>query len=291
MEVSKSTSGVVASLPSAAVAIAQGITSGKVSPKFHAKGLGADIVDGSRLCNLQQRKRLKVFADKRDAFHSLRQAGGNTQQIARAVGPPSTLYTVDCFGIIDSALHNVRVSVAASASTETAGNKTDLVFYALDGQFGTLDPAFDAHGLPIKQWAQAIWEHTYSHEQLCQAIRFARLKLANAKGSPWAVVTGPAAALVATMQRIGWALLSPHVATDERGQRLHFGKDPPAAITSAVHRSVRAWRLRRIANALPGLAPKHLDVCSQIDPPSVLIDFAFAIKGMLRGKAPNAIVR
>ena len=53
MEVSKTKSVVVASLPSAAVAISQGIVSGKLHPAFHAKGLGADIVGGSRRCTVQ----------------------------------------------------------------------------------------------------------------------------------------------------------------------------------------------------------------------------------------------
>ena len=74
----------------------------------------------------------------------------------RPVGPPATLYTVDCFGISDSALHNTRDTIAAGASTETAGKNPDLVLYAIDGAHGTLDPAFDAHAIPIKMWAQAV---------------------------------------------------------------------------------------------------------------------------------------
>ena len=141
------------------------------------------------------------------------------QQIARPVGPPSTLYTVDCFGISDSALHHARTSIAASASTETSGKNPGAVLYAIDGQFGTLDPAFDAHALPIKQWTQGIWDNTYTHEELSQATRIARARISHAKRSPWAIVTGPAAALILTMERIGWKLLSPYFATDHRRQR------------------------------------------------------------------------
>ena len=77
--------------------------------------------------------------------------------MARAVGPPATLYTVDCFGISDSALHNTRVTIAASASTDRAGKNPDLVLYAIGGADGTLYPAFDAHVIPIKMWALGIW--------------------------------------------------------------------------------------------------------------------------------------
>ena len=292
MNVSAKKSVVVSSLPTAAVAIAEGIETKKVSPTFHAKGLGADIVGGSKRCTQQQRKRLKVFSDKRESFHSLRQAGGNTQQIARAVGPPSTLYTVDCFGISNAALQQVRSSVAASASTDTAGKNPDAVLYAIDGQFGTLDPAFDAHALPIKQWAQGVWDATYSHEDLMQAISLARIKIDRAKGSPWSVVTGPAAALLLTLDRIGWKLLNPFCATDHRGQRWHFGKDPPAAITKAVHHSVRAWRLRRLMVAFPALEPSHFDVCTTSDDaPSIMVDFGFALKTLFKGKPAKAYAR
>ena len=163
-----------------------------------------------------------------------------------------------------------------------------MTFFAIDGQYGTLDPAFDAHTLPTKQWAQAIWDNTYSQTELSQAIRLARLKINNAKGSPWTVVTGPAAAVLLTMQRIGWTLLSPYTATDDRGQRWHFSEDSPAAISKAVQNSVRTWRLERIALALPGIAPNHLDICSALETTSMLIDSGLAVNALLKGKLANA---
>ena len=137
--------------------------------------------------------------------------------------------------------------------------------YAIDGQFGTLDPAFDAHALPIKQWAQGICDATYNHEELMQAVSLARDKIARAKGSPWSVAIVCAAALLLTMGRIAWKLLDPFCAMDHKGQRWHFGKDPPAAIAKAVHQSVRAWRLRRLMAAFPALEPSHFDVCTASD--------------------------
>ena len=131
-------------------------------------------------------ERFEDLRGQTGSLYSLRQAGANTQQMARAVGPPATLYTVDCFGIGNSALHNTRVTIAASASTETAGKNPDLVLYAIDGLHGTLDPAFDAHVIPMKMWAQGIWDGTVSHAKLCQATRLARLRLNAAKGSQWA---------------------------------------------------------------------------------------------------------
>ena len=98
MEVSKTKSVVVATQPKIAVAIADGVVSGKVKRVFHAKGLGADIVGGGKRSTVQQRKRLKVFNNKRPAFHSIRQAGGDTRQMARAVGPPGALYSTQRFG-------------------------------------------------------------------------------------------------------------------------------------------------------------------------------------------------
>ena len=51
---------------------------------------------------------------------------------------------------------------------------------------------------------------------------------------------------------------------------------------------VRAWLLKRIALALPGIAPVHLDICAAIDEPSILVDFGFALKALLKDKPTKA---
>ena len=90
------------------------------------------------------------------------------------------------------------------------------------------------------------------------------------------------------MERIGWKLLSPYFATDHRGQRWQLSKDPPAAIAKAVQHSVRAWRLQRLIQALLGLAPEYIDVCAPLDSPSLLVDFGFALKALVKGKSAKS---
>ena len=122
-----------------------------------------------------------------------------------------------------------------------------------------------------------------------RAATLARNKVAHTKGSPWAVVIGPAAALLLTMERIGWKLLNPFAAVDHLGQHWHFGKDPPAAIATAAQHSVRAWRLQRLIVAFPAIAPSYFDVCTASDEtPAILFDFGFALKALLKGKPAKA---
>ena len=80
----------------------------------------------------------------------------------------------------------------------------DHMLNAIDGASGTLDPAFDAHVLPIQTWATAWWEHWRSEATMREALAEAILKLSSTKGSLWRLVTGPVATLVASAIRIGW---------------------------------------------------------------------------------------
>ena len=193
-----------------------------------------------------QKKRIGTFKAQLARYNHLRTLGVRTDCMVQATGASAMLYGVDGIGVSDTMLQHARTAAARAAAPQAGGKNTDSVFHAIDGAAGTADPAFNAHVLPIKQWTQGIWDHTYTHEELTQATRFARPKVAHAKGSPWAVVTGPAAALIVTMERIDWKLLSPYCAIDHKGQRWHFGKGPPAAIAKPVQQSVRTWRLHRL---------------------------------------------
>ena len=82
----------------------------------------------------------------------------DVHQITRAIGPAKTLYSVEHFGISDTALKDNRTAIAATASSETHGKHTDTTLYILDGPKGTMDTAFDAHAMPIKHWAWALWD-------------------------------------------------------------------------------------------------------------------------------------
>ena len=48
--------------------------------------------------------------------------------------------------------------VARAASPQAGGKSPDIILWMLDGQSGTLDPAFNAHVCPLMYWALANYQ-------------------------------------------------------------------------------------------------------------------------------------
>ena len=71
--------------------------------------------------------------------------------------------------------------------------------------------------------------------------------------SPWLVTTGPVAALLNSLARIGWSVLSSAQLRDDRGQIYDLRLDPPVVVCRAAQASVRRWRLARVAHAFHGM--------------------------------------
>ena len=152
-------------------------------------------------------------------------------------------------------LQIIRSRVARAASPQAGGKSPDFVLWSLDGQSGTLDPAFQAHTEPLKMWATAWWDGWFTPDVLQQAFAEASIKVASSDKSWWGRTAGPVAAFVATMRRIGWMLPSAREIIDDNGASWSFDLDSPAALVKACQDAVRRWRLGRIGEALPGLVP------------------------------------
>ena len=69
----------------------------------------------------------------RNAFPSLRAVGADVHQMTRAVGPAKLMYAVGHYGMSDTALRENRSSMAASASSDTAGRDIDTNLHVIDG--------------------------------------------------------------------------------------------------------------------------------------------------------------
>ena len=63
------------------------------------------------------------------------------------------------------------------------------------------DPAFDAHLMPIGDWATAVWESCMPERAMERLAAKAKQKLRKAKNA-WGKVEGPAAAMVASWQKV-----------------------------------------------------------------------------------------
>ena len=85
-------------------------------------------------------------------------------------------------------------------------------------------------------------------------MRRAKLELTKAKRQ-WAAVKGPAAAMVATLARLGWTVVdAARVYTDKR-EEVDFVKDPPARVKQHINDSVRRWRWK-LAGLVVGEGPE-----------------------------------
>ena len=120
-----------------------------------------------------------------------------------------------------------------------------------------MDPAFEAHASPALHWSMALWPKWFPRDQLQMAFTDASLRLAARTGSPG---NGPASALVASLERLGWIMPSFTEAVDDLGTSWRFDLDSPGAIATACRDSVRRWRIRRVGIAVPGLIPEACDV-------------------------------
>ena len=287
LNVSRSKSVVVASKLSIATEIAKRTLSKCLKPTRMAKLLGTAATGGKRRSTKVTAGRTAVFKKTLKRMWSLRKAGANTRQMARAAGTSAVVYGDDIQGCADSVLTAKR-SVIARAAAPAGGGKNPLkVLYALDGASGTLDPAFDAHVLPIKHWALAWWESWVEPEQLQKAFD-SRMTLSVEHRGQWSRVAGPTAALDRSLQRVHWRWLSAHTFLDHDGATWDCRLDPPAAIVKAMKRAVRLHRLNEIARNHGDLIPECADVGNgRSDFGLQVIDFASTISRLVNGKVAS----
>ena len=92
-----------------------------------------------------------------------------------------------------------------------------------------MDPAFEAHALPVVRWATADWEGWADIDAMDSAA--ADAWPAGAAPPRWNKVAGPAAA---TLARIGWSWPNGRTFIDDINVRWSVFSESPAAIRAAV---------------------------------------------------------
>jgi hypothetical protein len=225
----------------------------------------------------------------------LRKAGISARKYVKAAGLPSISYGVDVCGLSDSMLRDFRRAVVAAAAPPNAGKNPDLALDALDAVGSPIDPAFDAHVSPIKQWATAWRESWTDQEVLQQAWGAAERVLRECTGSVWCKVTGPVAATIATAQRLSWKMTDARVFTDDVGDSYDCMLDSPAAIAAAVIRSVQRWQVNKATHELPLARPAGCDLdlgASTEVAATVVLDTRLALSRVLKGaRAVTKVVK
>ena len=263
MQVAPKKSFALAGRPTLSRALCSALPQRTVSHATSAKLLGADNASGRRRSTRVVQARIKQVKKSCHKYRRLRRLGFNTRLMAQTAANPKMCYGVESMGVSDSVLHSMRTSMSHLLSPSNHGKNADLVLLAHDLSCGTVDPAFNAHVAPVKAWALAWWQQWQPPERLQAAYVIAKAKIRKAKQlkcSPWQVVSGPTAALILTLERIGWDTSRHDQTTDDMGQGWSYMSDSPAAIQAAVRDSVRRWRAKRIAQAIPSLIPMTPDV-------------------------------
>ncbi len=212
-----------------------------------AKSLGVGVAAGTRRHVGVLRSRLKAFTKRLPLYRHLRRSGVNTAGLVRTGGLPAMAYGCEVSGVSPQMLLAQRRAAAAAVSAAAAGKDLNLSLILADATpRQATDPAFPAHVDVIGGWAEAVWSSWVPRRVLAKLAAAARLKLAVA-AKPWAAVTGPAAATVATMARIGWTLTSESTACTDDGTLLNFAVDPPVVVKRHVVGSVRRWQWKQVA--------------------------------------------
>ena len=126
----------------------------------------------------------------------------------------------------------------------------EMALVLADGRRGeAADPAMEAICQPIFFWARAVWHRWLPMAALRSALKDSRNRMAKAKRQ-WGVVRGPSAALVATVERIGWRIASTTELVTDEGRKLLLDADSPVVILAEAKDATRRWRLRNIQESV-----------------------------------------
>ena len=222
--------------------------------RHRVTSLGSGLGAGRRRNALVVATRLAKFVCRRGRFRRLRRVGVRTDRLMRTGGTAALQFGQATTGVSNAALLRQRRAVAAATVTSMGGGDLDITLMLADGgPRGRADPAFAAHTEPIGHWAMAVWEAWMPRRGLTRLASAAARRLSESR-RPWSVVYGPAAAFVASAQRLGWVVHDACEVSMDNGQPLHFGLDSPCFVKRLVDESVRRWRWRRVEARLESLA-------------------------------------
>ena len=222
------------------------------------KSLGVGMASGARRNVKVQASRFRTFAARLRNYAKLQRSRVATARIIRTGGKATMTYGDDVAGVSDAALLSRRRAVAAAVSTSTHGRDLELALILTDStEKQHIDPAYDAHLLPIGRWAEAVYMAWCPLPLLRASVARAIARLSGA-ARPWGKVHGPAAAAVASAHRLRWTVRGATVFVTDRGRILDLTLDPPAVVRKEVAEAVTRWRWARVADQHPHLA-RHPD--------------------------------
>lgn len=220
--------------------------------------LPAALGAGTRRNSANLNGRLRKFRGRTVRFRKLKQVKVDASRLVRTGAVKAMTYKQAVAGVANTTLLAQGRAVAAAVAPAVCarGQCLDMTLMLAGGTAKRrADPAHDAHMMPIGQWAQAVWHEWLPLKALSKLIASAKRTVRMLQPCEvWKQVKGPATAMVASAQRIGWAVCdASHLVTDE-GVSLDLKSDSPVVIERMVQSAVRRWRWRRVAT-------KHSHLC------------------------------
>ena len=255
MQVSVKKSVAVAYRPRLADKVVALSTTNKLHRVSGTKTLGAPSGGGRRRFVKPAVERIKTQKARLKRYRTLRRQGVNTSVLMRTAGCPSMLYGTEVMGVADGQLKSARSTGAAAIAGDAGGTSPDLVLLFADASGARTDPAYEAHATPVKHWALAWWEKRQPRDDMIGSFNQAVARLRNSCNTVWNRVAGSTAALIGTIWRLSWVLLSPSRCLTDAGEKVDFECDTPACITQLVCQSVRRRQLARAAAHYDHLLP------------------------------------
>ena len=251
LEISDTKSEGIASSPTLALALSSALRDLRIRFSLGCRSLGGNMSATRQRRASLTRGRITALRARRSRFARLRAGGVHTARFFRAGWNAAVSWGIHVVGIATTPLQAWRREVARGCSAAASGKSVDLALVLADSRASqATDPAFDAHTLPLVYWAHAVWSSLRPASALADALRSAQRRIDSA-ASTWSVVTRPAAAVLATALRLGWAVPDYCSFVDDLGYTYNLRRSSPALVKRAVVESVRRWQTRQVAQAFP----------------------------------------
>ena len=240
MEVSGTKSVVSASHPTLGEALRSMLLQFRIPSTLRVKSLGVGLAAGIARNTQVMKSRLKQFSKRIPRFKMLRRAGVDAARLVRTGGLAALMHGFGGSGVSPSVLLHQRRAVQSAAAPKNGlgGQELEMAMMIADGsKTGRADPAFPAHVDVVQHWAQAIWNRWLPVASLQVGLDYARTRVTESL-RPWSVATGPAAALLLTLDRVGWTVVDATNLTTDTGRTIELSTDPPVVVARQMEAAV-----------------------------------------------------
>ncbi len=218
-----------------------------------AEKLGVEFTSGARRPRRggPRRARYRRQLARTRRISKLKRLGCRVINVVRRGQQAAATYGGSVHGVSDHELEVLRAMTSAALPPSTRGTSRTLKMMAAH------DPATDANGKLMMQWAGAIWRAcgpvaTRRRTDPTPVLMNAALKKADglvkaAADGAWSAVAGPAMAAVLTARRINWEYINAFRVVDERNNVIDLAVTDPPSVRIAVDRATLAVSAKKAA--------------------------------------------